>query len=72
MILALPIWAWLIIIGIGVAVRVAMKVNTSTTVKPQAQQRLKNIVDERLQVDGPRDEGSVTEDHPETGAQWDL
>jgi hypothetical protein len=68
MVLVLPLWAWIIIFAIGIVVAIVKKVNAATTVKPQAQERLKGIVEQRLQSDG----NPANVDHPETGAQWDL
>jgi|GEM_PF-6496934 CDP-diacylglycerol pyrophosphatase len=70
--LVLPLWAWIIIFAIGIVVAIVKKVNAATTVKPQAQERLKGIVEQRLQSDDQSDGNPANVDHPETGAQWDL
>jgi sensor domain CHASE-containing protein len=70
--LVLPLWAWIIIFAIGIGVAIVKKVNAATTVKPQAQERLRDIVEQRLQSDVQSDDNPANGDHPETGAQWDL
>jgi CDP-diacylglycerol pyrophosphatase len=72
MVLVLPLWAWIILFAIAIAIAIVKKVNAATIMKPQAQERLKGIVEQRLQSDDQSDDNPANGNHPETGAQWDL